>query len=238
MPVISFLLPARHRVEDVRRICKYLLPQITRTECELIFVEETAFSDHELSELMARHGAKCLRVDSGRMEFHKTLLLNNALTAARGDFVIPLDADLLPLFSISTICSLVVASPQLIIGGYRIMSGHDAHGVHNCNISVPKPAPEDCSGAVYKQLMQGERFMVCPAYNRLELLSIGGWDEKFVGWGCEDQDVLERYCKTTMRICARSRDLLYLHFDHCDQTGWNEPELVKANRDRYYSMNR
>ena len=118
------------------------------------------------------------------------------------------------------------------------MSGHDVHGVHCCNISVPKPAPEDCSGAVHKQLMQGERFMVCPAYNRLELLSIGGWDEKFVGWGCEDQDVLERYCKTTMRICARSRDLLYLHFDHCDQTGWNEPELVKANRDRYYSMNR
>lgn len=238
MPVISFLLPARHRLDDVRRICKYLLPQITRAECELIFVEETEHSDQELSQLLAGHGAKCLRVDSDRKEFHKTRLLNHALSEARGDFVIPLDADLLPLFSITMLCSLVATSPQLIIGGYRVMSGHDASGVKRPTISIPKAAPEDCSGAIYKQLMQGERFMVCPAYNRLDLLSIGGWDEEFVGWGCEDQDMLERYCISTTRICARSRDLLYLHFDHCDQTGWNEPELVKANRVRYYSMNR
>jgi predicted glycosyltransferase involved in capsule biosynthesis len=238
MPVISFLLPARHRVDDVRRICKYLLPQITRAECELIFVEETAFSDRELSELLVEHGVKCLRVDSDRKEFHKTRLLNHALSESRGDYVIPLDADLLPMFSIDTLCSLVTTSPQLIIGGYRVMSGYDDSSVNSYTISVPKAAPEDCSGAIYKQLMQGERFMVCPAYNRLELLSIGGWDEEFVGWGCEDQDVLERYCKSTKRICARSRDLLYLHFDHCDQNGWNEPELVQANRVRYYSRNR
>ena len=238
MPVISFLLPARHRLDDVRRICKYLLPQIIRAECELIFVEERAFSNSEISELLRSHGARCVMVESNRMEFHKTLLLNHALGESRGDFVIPLDVDLLPLFSISTLCSLLIASPQLIIGGYRIMSGHDPLSMNSCSISVPKPAPEDCSGAVYKQLMHGDRFMVCPAYKRLELLSIGGWDERFVGWGCEDQDVLERYCNSTMHICARSRDLLYLHFDHSDQPGWNDPELVNANREHYYSMNR
>lgn len=238
MPVISFLLPVRNRVDDLLRIRKYLLPQLLQAECELILAEEAAFLNPKISELMGRSGVRCLSVDIERFEFHKTLLLNRALCESKGDFVIPLDVDLLPLFSIRKLCRLVATSPHLIIGGYRIMSGHDTYCEKISTISLPKTAPEDCSGAVYKQLMRGERFMVCPAFRRLELLSIGGWDENFLGWGCEDQDVLERYCNSTMNVCARSRDLLYLHFDHAFQAGWNDPDLVKSNRDHYYSMHR
>lgn len=231
-------MPVRNRIDDLKRICKFLLPQIIKAECELILVEETAFSDPETSESFRSHGARCLLSNSMQPAFHKTLLLNQGLQQSRGEFVIPYDADLLPLFSIEKLCSLVIASPRLIIGGYRIMSGHHFLNVSSPVLSFPKSAPEDCSGAVYKQLMQGERFMVCPVFKRLELLLIGGWDERFVGWGCEDQDILERYCKSTNHICARSRDLLYLHFDHHFQSGWNDAKLVNANRQIYYTASR
>ncbi len=231
-------MPARNRIDDLKRICKFLLPQIIKAECELILVEETAFADSETSESFRRHGASCLLFNSMQTAFHKTLLLNQALQKSRGDFIIPYDADLLPLFSIEKLCSTVTASPRLIIGGYRIMSGHHCLNVSSPTLSVPRVAPEDCSGAVYKRLLQGERFMVCPVFKRLELLAIGGWDERFVGWGCEDQDILERYCQSTGLISARSRDLLYLHFDHPPQPGWNDSELVKANRQMYYSASR
>ena len=213
-----------------------MLPEIIRADCELVIVEEESLCNPDVTQFLCDSGARCLLLTHSRPEFHKTLLLNQALIFSRGEYVIPYDADLLPLFSINELCRLVKGSPLLVIGGYRIMSGHNDPNDKSSGIALPRPAPEDCSGALYKQIAHGEKFMVCPAFKRQELLEIGGWDERFIGWGCEDQDVLERYCRSTKLVCARSRDLLYLHFDHLAQSGWNEPQLVSANRAAYYSF--
>lgn len=235
MPFITFLVPVRHREEDIVRIKEHLLPQIQSVDSELLLIQEESYHDPEAIASVQAKGGKVLIVKEHKAVFHKTRLLNAGLRIARGDFVVAYDSDLLPMFDLRTAASLILKSPLLILGGYRIMSGTmPKTNVPENKIILPQPAPEDCTGALYKQLTRGERFMVCPFFYRQSLLEVGGWDEAYVGWGCEDQDVLERYCQVTGLVPARCTDLLYLHFDHESQPGWNDEELIAMNREKYY----
>ena len=235
MPLITFLIPVRRRDDDLLRLALYFLPQVLIAGCEVVVLyEETGVSPDVLT-LVLDAGARIGLVSGSSEVFHKTRLLNAGLALACGEYVIAYDSDLLPLFELSVLCDLVVNSPALVLGGYRIMSGESVvAGRHASSLLLPSPAPEDCAGALYKQLMTGERFMVCPAFRREVLVSLAGWNESYCGWGCEDQDLLERYVTHSGILPARLADLLYLHFDHPTQSGWNETEYVQRNRAFYY----
>lgn len=87
--------------------------------------------------------------------------------------------------------------------------------------------------ALWKHLTKHEKFGVVPFFQRERLSEIGGWDEEFVGWGAEDQDLIERYLKNGYALC-RCPELVYLHLFHKQETRWTEPFLVQQNRDYYY----
>lgn len=233
---ISFLVPVRQRSEDLVRLRDYVLPHILAADCECLTIHESAYCTPSLVESLSIAGARSFFVNQECDQFHKTRLLNLLLARVNGKYVIPFDSDLLPLFSIRKLVRLVISSPSLVLGGYRLMSGHLA--LDPCKpsaLALPTSAPEDCTGAIYKQLARGESFLVCPAFQTNYLVDIGGWDERFIGWGCEDQDILERYQDRTGFTPARSSDLLYLHYDHPPSPGWNDDGLVQANRSYYYS---
>lgn len=241
MPLISFLVPARQRRGDLLRLARHFVGQAVAVDCEvLVIVERQGVGDAPVDELQ-RAGARLLIVEGGAGPFHKTRLLNAGLAAARGRHVVAYDSDLLPLFPLQTLCRLISTSPSLVLGGYRVMSGPDPcaegeerHPVASARLARPCSAPEDCAGALYKQLLAGERFMVCPVLRRDLLVHLAGWNEAYCGWGCEDQDLLERYLAASGLLPARLPDLLYLHFDHPAQSGWNDAELVQRNRAYYY----
>lgn len=233
---ISFLVPVRQRSEDLVRLRDFVLPGILAADCECLTIHESTYCDPSLVESLCSVGARSFLVTQQNHRFHKTRLLNLLLARANGKYVIPFDSDLLPLFSINKLVRLVLTSPFLVLGGYRLMSGHlNLSECEPFGLALPASAPEDCSGAIYKQLARGESFLVCPAFQTQYLVDIGGWDERFIGWGCEDQDVLERYQNRTGFTPARSPKLLYLHYDHPPSQGWNDDELVQANRSYYYS---
>lgn len=261
MPLISFLIPARQRRQDLQRLADYFVAQALAIDCEVIVIVERNWIEEVPVESLLRSGARLLLVDGEGDIFHKTRLLNIGLAAALGEYVVAYDSDLLPLFPLTVLSGLLQGSPALILGGYRIMSGHiwaasddppslapassdcasaDRDSRHpafddgHMLLARPASAPEDCAGALYKQLLAGERFMVCPVFRRDLLADLAGWNEAYHGWGCEDQDILERYVAASGLLAARLPDLLYLHFDHPDQSGWNEAALVERNRAYYY----
>lgn len=242
MPLISFLVPVRQRRHDLLRLADHFVAQALAVDCEVIVILEDEHVRDAPVEALRLAGARLQVVDQAEPVFHKTRLLNAGLFCARGDFVVAYDSDLLPLFPLQTLCHLLRSSPSLVVGGYRVMAGP---APADLPVGVPQAdanplarlasAPEDCAGAVYKQLLTGERFMVCPAFHRDLLIELAGWNETYRGWGCEDQDILERYLAASGLLPARLPDLLYLHFDHPAQSGWNDPELVERNRAHYYS---
>ncbi|WP_204105308.1 MULTISPECIES: galactosyltransferase-related protein [Spirulina sp. CCY15215] len=172
--------------------------------------------------------------------FPKTKALNLALKYAKGKLVTPFDVDLIP-WENTLLRHLEMAelNPKLLLSGYRIML--DKKTIKPTNIATlvenAAIAPEDQTTALWKQLIHRERFGVLPFFQRDRLLEIGGWDENFLGWGGEDQDIIERYLADGRYFC-RSPELIYLHLFHEKIEQWNETEIIAKNRQYYYQKRR
>ncbi len=167
---------------------------------------------------------------------HKTRALNRGLQLAQGRYTAPLDVDLIP-YGETLACHhhLATLSEELLITGYRLMSPQTDLDVTQLPQAIEQAAiaPEDQPTALRKHLLRGEKFGVMPFFCRQRLLDIQGWDEAFVGWGAEDQDLIERYLGQRRTLC-RSPHLVYLHLHHDAEPQWREAETVASNRQTYY----
>ena len=188
-----------------------------------------------VQQLCEQHQVRYLSLDSPNV-FHKTKALNLALQQARGEWIAAFDVDLLPVGdTLVRHCQLAQNSPDFLVTGYRLMAASETVDLAQMASALEDSTlgPEDQPTALRKYLLKAERFGVMPLFCRDRLLAIGGWDEAFVGWGAEDQDVIERYLQVHQSLC-RCPDLVYLHLQHRPAKGWNCEQLTAQNRDRYY----
>lgn len=181
--------------------------------------------------------------------FHKARLLNRAAAVSQGAYYIVYDVDLLAAEGVlRRHLSLVQASPHCLVAGYRLQlaempdptstlpTADDLLSRMNEN-DAALVCSEDDSGATLRYLLHKERFGVCPCYPATLFNRVGGLHEGFIGWGAEDQDLLERVCDQGITL-IRSYDLLYLHLPHDHQALWCEPKLIIANRERFAQRRR
>ncbi len=172
--------------------------------------------------------------------FHKTKALNLGLAIAQGEWIAPLDVDLIPLGStLQRHLDIARQAPHLLVTGYRLMSPHPTVELAALPTAIEQSAiaPEDQPTALWKHLTQDEKFGVMPFFHRHRLQAIGGWDETFIGWGAEDQELIERYLAAGMALC-RCPELVYLHLFHDREAQWSEPILTQQNRHYYYRKTR
>lgn len=168
--------------------------------------------------------------------FHKTKALNLGLSLAQGQFVSAFDVDLIPYGdTLDRHLKMAQISSQMLVTGHRMMcdTANLDFGQHSA-VEQSKIAPEDMPTALFKHLTQRERFGVSPIFQRQRLMEIGGWDETFIGWGAEDQDILERYLGEDRYFC-RSPELVYLHLAHKPDRNWSESRWIEQNRQHYYT---
>lgn len=205
------------------------------THCEWIIIEAAKSPSPGLEKNLKSQGIQYKFLENNGT-LHKTKALNLAIKIAQGDYLTPFDVDLIPLQNtLQQHLKLAHISPQLLITGYRVMSP-----VPSLKLSEIEPtlvrceiAPEDKPSALRKHLLDAERFGVLPFFQRQRLLEINGWDEEFVGWGAEDQDLIERYLDNFAFLC-RSPHLVYLHLYHDSNRHWHENPNIIANRQKYY----
>lgn len=227
--IVSLLVAYRKRPQHLKEFLSHFRSSVTLDDLEIILIEGDEQSELEPQEWDIPNLKYKFVPMSG--DFHKTKLLNIGLSLASGDFVIPYDVDLLPLKdSISVGLQIARSSPQVLVTGYRLMSNVPCfdHNLQDLGI-----APEDSHSALRKQMLSREKFGVCPFFSRSKLLKIGGWNERYVGWGAEDQDIIDRYCGREIHL-ARFPNLVYVHLDHDVTPGWNDPEFLQRNRKIYY----
>jgi GT2 family glycosyltransferase len=170
--------------------------------------------------------------------FNKSRLLNIGLKESRGEIVLGYDVDLVPVdLSFKLPLTLAQKSDDLLVSGYRL--NYSEEYLSPSDILTAKyrsSIPRDCflESFMRMQLVDGQRYGVLPLFIRQRLIEIGGWDERFEGWGGEDQDLIERYLGKS-KYLMRCPDLIYIHLAHGGARGWNEPQLTLKNNSLYYS---
>lgn len=241
---LSLIVTYRQRENHLKSLMKWWETDRAKKICdlcEIILVEVDVLPSKFIQEYLYKDNFQYLHLDDGGL-FHKTKALNMGLLHSQGQYIAAFDVDLIPI-SDTLLKHLEMAqlSPQLLITGYRVMSDLEMIDEFNTSIDFSSNiitntyvAPEDKETALWKHLIRKERFGVVPLFERQRLLEIAGWDEKFIGWGGEDQDIIERYLESGRYLC-RSPELVYLHLSHPPNPGWNEPHLIEENRKHYYN---
>lgn len=174
----------------------------------------------------------------GNGNFNKARLLNIGLENSVGKMVSSYDVDLVPVdLSFRKHLMLAEQGKDMLVSGYRLNCSEeyinpDEIEREKCNAVVC--VTEECSESFWReQLVEGHRYGVIPLFNRERLIQVGAWDERFEGWGREDQDIIERYLGDTIYM-VRCPDLIYLHLNHGNTAGWNDPVLTQKNSSLYY----
>lgn len=239
---LSLLIAYRNRPEHLRTFLRWFKRVESLTnQVQAVLVESDEQSSLDKSQVETFTNL-VYHFDPCKGNFHKTRLLNLALNGASGRYTIAYDIDLVPLdFEFKKHIEIADKSDDLLISGYRINSQAKEFQERDFDLvwkymHVGNIADEDLEeGCLKSQFLYGERFGVLPFFKRKELLKLGGWDERFIGWGVEDQDMIGRYLGNR-RFLLKSPDLLYLHLDHGESEGWNDEKLTEKNVELYESI--
>lgn len=236
MRAMSILIPYRDRPQHLAALVAWWPALVERglpAPIEVLIVEMSGAPTARAACEAA--GISYVHVESEGV-FHKTRALNEGLRRTRSDLVMAYDVDLVPLGrTLERHWTLADRHRELLVTGYRLMSEESSVSPGGLESAAARArvAPEDAEFSLRRYLLHGERFGIAPVFERSRLEAIGGWDEQYVGWGAEDQDVISRYLGSA-RALLRAQELCYLHLHHEHAPGWNDLERVVANRRRYY----
>ena len=199
---LTLITPYRDRRQHLTNQLAWWQNCSLQQSVEWIVVEVTAEPTVQLQAILKSYGVRYAHSPC-KGAFHKTKALNLGLHSARGTLVAAFDVDLIPLGdTLARHCWLALRSPDLLITGYRLMAQTETVDLAHLSaaVSAATLGPEDQPSALRKYLLKGEQFGVMPLLWRDRLLSIQGWDETYIGWGAEDQDLIERYliCGTAL----------------------------------------
>lgn len=243
-PTLSMLTAYRGRESHLR----VLLPWLDRVR------EAEGFDDFEMVLVEGDAEPTAARLVGARPwvryahvpmtgDFNKPVLLNRGAGLARGRFRVIHDVDMLPAEGVlERQLALALSSPRCLVTGYRLQLPEmpPAAGPLPTSVELLREMSdedltlicgEDDYGAFLKHLIAREPFGVCPFYPADLFDAVSGLDERYVGWGPEDQDFIDRICERGLTL-VRAHDLLYFHMPHENEAGWFDQRLIAANRRR------
>lgn len=231
---LSLIVPYRNRPAHLKCLLEWFeISSSLNNALELIIVES---SNEPSLKQPSNKNINYIHV-KGEGNFNLSRLLNTGLANAKGKMVTAYDVDLVPVdlsFRLHILLSEQLG--ESLATGHRLYYSEEYLSPDNIMDAKYKSriAKEDCSELFMKmQLLDGQRFGVLPFFNRARMLEVGGWDERFEGWGGEDQDLIERYLGHS-RYLVKCPDLLYIHLYHTnDEPGWNDRTLISKNTELY-----
>lgn len=236
---LSLITPYRDRISHLNTQLTWWQQFPFKSSVEWIVIELTDEPSEAIQKQLSQQSVQYFHIPC-EGAFHKTKALNLGLAKATGKLVAAFDVDLIPIGNtLMQHCELTETSPNFLVTGYRLMAQTETVKMTELDAAAEaaRLGPEDRPSALRKYLLKGERFGIMPFFWRDRLQAIHGWDEAYIGWGAEDQDMMERYLADGRSLC-RCPDLTYLHLHHGPAEGWNAEELTQKNRTYYYEAKR
>lgn len=251
MPTVGVVIPCHDNAWALAGVLAALAHQRSRPEVVVVVDDNSSPREEErIRALCRRRGAiyRRLPVPRDRSEgLGRRSHARNAGTMLLGtDVVLYLDGDMLPGPDyVAEIRNRHATRSDCYVRGqrYSIPLGLQRHGIASCLAAVRKPGAasrddhpyadmwldrERISRAAYR-----DRWEWCAGNNvsvRVEHVGrIGGWDERFVGWGEEDIDFSYRLHRSGLTpIFVADRRAAVYHLEHPIDRAANSASL-KAN---------
>lgn len=229
-PQVSVILSTYNRPDALQRAVEGY-GRSTFRSFELIVADDGSGPDtRALVERLARRAAFPLRhvwqPDEG---FRLAAIRNAAVRAARGAILLFTDGDCVPLDGLleahASSCrpGIAVAGGRCWLSGAQTdlvlasTEGAQAVGPRVRRAAWPGLRLERLKGRLHRLLHLKPRPRLTTAnasVHRDDVLRVNGFDERFEGWGYEDEDLARRLRRVGVRIVDRTLEALVLHLFH------------------------
>lgn len=179
--------------------------------------------------------------------FRLATIRNKAIARARGNYIVQIDGDILlhPHFIADHIA---VARKGHFVCGSRVLVGEELtqriFADPTTLVSPCTPGISNRKNAIHSPLLSRLIALLSPsklkyrgcnmAFWRSDLLAVNGYDESYVGWGCEDHDLVARLMNHRIRPLQVRHLAVCFHLWHPsskkDDTFMRNNELLAATR--------
>lgn len=158
---------------------------------EIVFYDDGSGDTEMLTGLMGRagHTSMAVRIVAGAINRGRSAARNAAMKHARGEWVLLLDADMMPDgpgFLESYFDAVEAAKrPAVIVGGYSLASAPRSPAT---NLHRWQSVTSECLDAAARSQAPGRYVFSSNVLIHREVLAACPFDEAFAGWGWEDTD--------------------------------------------------
>lgn len=231
---LSLLVPYRNRKDHAEILLEWFA-QLGSDSVEAIFIEQDA--SRTIQELVeAVPNCRYAFIENAGT-FNLSRALNTGLAHSHAQLVAPYDIDLIPLRdTLMKQLRFALLHPDIVFSGYRLMSmlrRIDAATTVDAALRSEVSISEH-PHYLMQRLVENQKYGVIPFLQNKRLREIGGWNERYIGWGGEDQDMLDRYISEEI-LLVRSEEFVYLHQHHGFESNWREEEFTRKNREMFYA---
>lgn len=250
---VSVIVPVYNRLEHLRALFICLIRQ-TVSPYELIISDDGSWEKVEdyIGDLIEKAPFKIKHIYQQDKGFRKTRALNNGVKNSEGDLLVFCDQDL--IFPEDHIENIIKNSrrKEFLMGRPFSISENEKKVVLNeleklsykeiikklnpeYIINIKNTLKKDKIRRIFKQLYLKKRGikLVGMSYSlfKEDYVSINGYDEKYQGWGCEDDDFGNRL--EAKGIIGREfrGSLIQVHLYHPF-----DPTKKKSNNEEYYYL--
>lgn len=223
-PTVTLIINTAQQADYLSRVLRAVTHQSEKPD-ELVIAEdgEDADTRRVIEQWIANQGGTCLHLTQEKAGFRRSRILNHAIARSVSDYVVFLDGDTIPHPDFVRDHRLMARRGHFF-QGHRVLikqAGAAQFGLGSFNA--------DRRRALLAGQLQGLKHVyrwMAPFRRVLrhldgvrgcnlgiwrdDLLRTNGYDEDYVGWGCEDLDLALRLIRANiLRMDVRGRALCY-----------------------------
>lgn len=250
---ISVIVPVYNRLEHLRALCQCLLKQ-EEQPYELIISDDGSSQKvlDFIGDLLPKMKFKVKHIYQQDLGFRKTRALNNAVREAEGDILVFCDQDLIfpethiknikknikkNIFLMGRPMSLTEEEKNIICES--LVEENSYEKAINCipeeyKISNKKLYKKDRMRRIFNYFKLNKRGIrlvgMSYAIYKNDYIAVNGYDEKYMGWGLEDDDFGNRLCVYGVKGKEFYEVPIQLHLYH----PFDPTKKKSANEEYYY----
>ena len=250
---ISVIVPVYNRLEHLRALCQCLIKQEEKPY-ELIISDDGSSEKiiDFISDLLPKINFKIKHIYQEDLGFRKTRALNNAVREAEGEILVFCDQDLIfpenyikniikelkeKSFLMSRPVSVNEREKNIILE--KLNNGEEYSKILNFipneyKLSVEKTLKKDRLRRIlniFKLNKRGIRLVgMSYVMYKKDYIAVNGYDEKYMGWGYEDDDFGNRLYVYGVKGREYTKNPIQLHLYH----PFDPTKKQSANEEYYY----